>query len=155
VGFLLSIDKNMFESNLFLIIGTISTVLLLLSYLRPLFFHKQQFFARPVITSFESKMFIRLQHAFPQHHILTQVAFSALITSSHYKIRSQFNRKVTDFVILDQSMNVLAVIELDDPSHIGKEKEDDKRDKMLQEAGYRIQRYKEIPSIKQLQMDIR
>ncbi|EFF82995.1 hypothetical protein HMP0015_1519, partial [Acinetobacter haemolyticus ATCC 19194] len=86
----------MFESSqlIFLIIGSISALLLLVSCLRPYFF-KQQFFARPVITSFESQMFLRLQQAFPQHHILAQVAFSALITSDHYKIRSRFNRKVT------------------------------------------------------------
>ncbi|NAR66902.1 DUF2726 domain-containing protein [Acinetobacter haemolyticus] len=126
----------------------------MVSCLRPYFF-KQQFFARPVITSFESQMFLRLQQAFPQHHILAQVAFSALITSDHYKIRSRFNRKVTDFVILDKDMQVIAIIELDDPSHIGKELEDKKRDHMLQQAGYLVQRYTQIPSIKQLQMDIR
>ena len=100
-------------------------------------------------------MFTKLQQAFPNNHILTQVAFSALITSDHYKIRNQFNRKVTDFVILDQEMNVLAIIELDDPSHIGKELEDKKRDQMLLEAGYKVHRYTQIPSVKQLQMDIR
>ncbi|ENU91025.1 hypothetical protein F971_03496 [Acinetobacter vivianii] len=148
--------KYMFESNhlIFLIIGFLSTAILLFSCLRP-FFSKQEFFARPVITSFESRMFIRLQQAFPQHHVLAQVAFSALITSHHYKIRSKFNRKVTDFVVLDKEMKVLAIIELDDPSHIGKELEDQKRDQMLQEAGYQVQRYTQIPSIKQLQMDIR
>ncbi|WP_038342241.1 DUF2726 domain-containing protein [Acinetobacter sp. A47] len=146
----------MFESNhlLFLGIGLISTALLLYSCLRP-FFPKQKFFARPVITAFETRMFVRLQQAFPQHHVLAQVAFSALITSDHYKIRSKFNRKVTDFVILDQEMNVLAVIELDDPSHAGKELEDKKRDQMLKEAGYRVYRYTQIPSVRQLQIDIR
>lgn len=146
----------MFESSqlIFLIIGSISALLLLVSCLRPYFF-KQQFFARPVITSFESQMFLRLQQAFPQHHILAQVAFSALITSDHYKTRSRFNRKVTDFVILDKDMQVIAIIELDDQSHIGKELEDKKRDHMLQQAGYLVQRYTQIPSIKQLQMDIR
>ena len=146
----------MFASNqiIFLLIGLISTVLLLISCLRS-FLPQQKFFARPVITTFESKMFTRLQQAFPNNHILAQVAFSALITSDHYKIRSQFNRKVTDFVILDQEMNVLAIIELDDPSHIGKELEDKKRDQMLLEAGYKVHRYTQIPSVKQLQMDIR
>ena len=118
------------------------------------FLPKQQFFSRPVITSFESQMFLRLKQAFPHYHVLAQVAFSALITSEHYNIRSKFNRKVTDFVILDQQMQVIAVVELDDPSHIGKELEDQKRDRMLKEAGYRVQRYTQIPSIKQLKMDI-
>lgn len=146
----------MFASNqfIFVLIGCISTVLLLISCLRS-FFPKQKFFPRPVITAFESQMFLRLKQAFPHYHVLAQVAFSALITSEHYNIRSKFNRKVTDFVILDQKMRVIAVVELDDPSHIGKEVEDQKRDRMLKEAGYRVQRYTQIPSIKQLQMDIR
>jgi very-short-patch-repair endonuclease len=52
-------------------------------------------------------------------------------------------------------MKVVVIIELDDPSHLGKEQEDKQRDQMLQEAGYDVIRYTEIPSIKQLQMDIR
>ncbi|MCP6440464.1 DUF2726 domain-containing protein [Klebsiella pneumoniae] len=39
-----------------------------------------------------------------------------MITSEHYNIRSKFNLKVTDFVILDQEMRVIAVVELDDRS---------------------------------------
>ena len=83
------------------------------------------------------------------------ISMSYLFLSCTKKIRNQFNRKVTDFVILDQEMNVLAIIELDDPSHIGKELEDKKRDQMLLEAGYKVHRYTQIPSVKQLQMDIR
>ncbi len=61
-------------------------------------------------------MFIRLKEALPQQHILAQVAFSALITSDDYKIRQKFNRKVTDFVILNTQFEVIAIIELDDRS---------------------------------------
>ena len=146
----------MFESyhSVFLIIGSLSLILLILSFIRPTCFKKQKFFARPVITHYESQLFLKLKQAFPQHHILAQVAFSALITNDQLKIRNLFNRKVTDFVILDQKMRVVAIIELDDPSHIGKEKEDQYRDRMLNEAGYRVWRYTRIPSIKQLQKDI-
>lgn len=120
-----------------------------------LFRPKQKFYPRRVITTFESKMFHRLNEAFPNYHVLAQVAFSALITNQNYKIRNRFNRKVTDFVILDQSYNVLVIIELDDPSHIGKETEDAERDAMLQEAGYRILRYTSIPTISTLKHDLR
>lgn len=99
-------------------------------------------------------MYTRLISAFPQHHVLAQVAFSALITNQNYKIRNQFNRKVTDFVLLDKDCSVIVIIELDDPSHIGKEKEDAERDAMLQEAGYRVLRYTSIPSVHNLQKDI-
>lgn len=99
-------------------------------------------------------MYARLISAFPQHHVLAQVAFSALITNQNYKIRNQFNRKVTDFVVLDKDCNVVVIIELDDPSHIGKEKEDAERDAMLNEAGYRVLRYTNIPSAHNLQKDV-
>lgn len=146
----------MFNSaqSTFFFIGCLATLVLMLlvtaSYLRP----KQKYFPKKVITPFEAKMFARLKQAFPEHHILAQVAFSALITNSNYKIRSRFNRKVTDFVLLDQQMNVVIIIELDDPTHIGKESEDAERDAMLLEACYQVIRYTEIPSIRQLQQDI-
>lgn len=111
-------------------------------------------YPKQVITHFESKMFKRLEHAFPEHHLLAQVAFSALITHDDMKIRNRFNRKVTDFVLLDQAYNVVVIIELDDPSHIGKEIEDAERDSMLHAAGYRVLRYTSIPSIRQLHKDV-
>ncbi len=143
----------MFESShlFFIILGCLSTCIFLLVCLRPYLFPKQKFFARPVITNFETQMFIRLKQSFPSYHVLAQVAFSALITSNDYKVRSQFNRKVTDFVLLDENMEVIAIIELDDPTHLEKVEEDRLRDQMLIEAGYIVRRYTNIPSVRQLQ----
>ncbi|CAG68209.1 MULTISPECIES: DUF2726 domain-containing protein [Acinetobacter] len=138
----------------FIIVGCLTTLALVLLVLKPVLFRKKQFFARPVITTFESKMFFQLKQAFPQHHVLAQVAFSALITSDQYKVRQQFNRKVTDFVILNEKLIVIAIIELDDPSHLDKVEQDRLRDQMLNEAGYRVLRYTEIPSIRQLSKDL-
>ncbi|MBI1447018.1 DUF2726 domain-containing protein [Acinetobacter sp. AC1-2] len=146
----------MFESShlFFIVLGCISTCIFLAVCLRPYLFPKQKFFARPVITNFETQMFIRLKQSFPSYHVFAQVAFSALITSKDYKIRSQFNRKVTDFVVLNDKMDVIAIIELDDPSHLEKAEEDRMRDQMLTEAGYIVKRYTNIPSVRQLQKDI-
>ncbi|MDQ1207938.1 very-short-patch-repair endonuclease [Acinetobacter baylyi] len=138
----------------FIIVGCLTTLALVLLVLKPVLFRKKQFFARPVITTFESKMFFQLKQAFPQYHVLAQVAFSALITSDQYKVRQQFNRKVTDFVILNEKLIVIAIIELDDPSHLDKVEQDRLRDQMLNEAGYRVLRYTEIPSIRQLSKDL-
>ncbi|WP_228285052.1 DUF2726 domain-containing protein [Acinetobacter rathckeae] len=118
------------------------------------FKQRQHYFSRPIITKFETRMFVRLTQAFPHHHVLTQVAFSALITTQDYKFRNQFNRKVTDFVITTKSMNVVAIIELDDPSHNNKQEEDRMRDYMLNQAGYRVFRYTSIPSTTQLRQDL-
>lgn len=112
--------------------------------------YKQQYFPRRILTPFEQKMFRQLQHAFPEYDVLCQVAFSALITNTDYKVRSRFNRKVTDFVLINSQCDVLAIIELDDPSHLNKVEEDQFRDQMLSEAGYRVFRFTHIPSIQEL-----
>lgn len=115
---------------------------------------KREYYSKPVITRFETKMFQRLKNALPDHHVLAQVAFSSLITSDYMPTRNKFNRKVTDFVILNKHLDVVCIIELDDPTHHGKEDEDAKRDAMLAEAGYTVLRYTNIPTIRQLQKDI-
>ncbi|WP_429773803.1 DUF2726 domain-containing protein [Acinetobacter gerneri] len=140
--------------QMFITIGCFATVLLIVLCIQQYLRSKQKFYPKKVITEFESKMFARLKEAFPQYHVLAQVAFSALITSQNFKIRNQFNRKVTDFVILNQSLDVIAIIELDDPSHFGKETEDAKRDAMLHEAGYLVLRYTDIPTVRHLKKDI-
>ena len=156
-AFFLYVVYSVFDLSqfIFFVIGCMATLALACLIFPRLFLRKQKFFPRRVITAFESKMFHRLNEAFPQYHVLAQVAFSALITNQNYKIRNRFNRKVTDFVILDSSYNVLVIIELDDPSHIGKEKEDAERDAMLEEAGYRVLRYTSIPSCNTLKQDIK
>ena len=147
----------MFESSqiTFFIIGLIASLALLTIAFQQYYIPKKRFYPKRVITPFESKMFYRLKESFPQFHVLAQVAFSALITNQNLKIRSKFNRKVTDFVLLDHELEVVAIIELDDPSHIGKEVEDALRDEMLCEAGYQVYRYTDIPSTKQLRKDIK
>lgn len=138
----------------FLVIGCCATFALFLIIFGQHLFRTQNYFPKRVITPFEQKMFLRLNEAFPHNYVLPQVAFSALITSDQYKYRARFNRKVTDFVILNHDMNVIAIIELDDPTHIGKEKQDAERDYMLNQAGYQVFRYTDIPSIQTLKQDI-
>lgn len=109
--------------------------------------------ARRVLTLNEQPTFNRLRESLPNHIILAQVAFSALITSKGYATRSRFNRKVADFVVLDKTYNVVAIVELDDASHIGREDQDADRDAMLMEAGYRVIRYQRTPDITQIKQD--
>lgn len=156
MGFLLGQYFLVFDSSqsTFFIIGCMATVVLLTLIFKQHARPKQKFFPKRVITAFEAKMFTRLKQSFPEYDVLAQVAFSALITHTDIKIRAKFNRKVTDFVLLDRRTNVIAIIELDDPSHIGKEKEDAERDEMLFAAGYIVYRYTEIPSVQTLRKDI-
>lgn len=156
MGFFFVLDNIVFDLSqiIFFIIGCFATMTLVVMVFPDLFRRKQQFYAKHVITPFERKMFIRLKEAFPRHHVLAQVSFSSLITSHHYKVRAKFNRKVTDFVLLNEKLDVVVIIELDDPTHLGKEQEDAERDAMLTEAGYIVLRFTEIPSIRQLHKHI-
>lgn len=106
-----------------------------------------------VLTMNEQPTFLRLREALPEHIILAQVAFSAFMTAQGYATRNLFNRKVADFVVLDKQFNIVAVVELDDSSHRGKEDKDAHRDSLIVEAGYRIIRYARTPDIEQIKQD--
>lgn len=103
----------------------------------------------------EQKMFFRLTATFPEHVVLAQVAFSALLKSTQQATRNQYNRKMADFVLCDKSFNVIAAIELDDSSHKGREREDRERDGLLTHAGFRVLRYAQIPDTTRLLADFR
>lgn len=109
--------------------------------------------ARRPLTPFEEKMFFALRDALPNHIILAQVSFSALVTSRR-EHRNYFDRKYADFVICDQKLTPVLVIELDDSTHKTKTERDAKRDAMLATAGYRTIRYTAVPSATTIQADV-
>ncbi|MBJ9738792.1 DUF2726 domain-containing protein [Acinetobacter oleivorans] len=106
-----------------------------------------------IITMNEQPTFMKLKEALPEHIILAQVAFSAFMTAQGYVTRNLFNRKVADFVVLDKAFNIVAIVELDDSSHKGKENFDAERDALIQEAGFRVIRYKRTPELAQIHAD--
>ena len=106
-----------------------------------------------IITMNEQPTFLRLREALPEHIVLAQVAFSAFMTASGYATRNLFNRKVADFVVLDKQFNIVAIVELDDSSHKGKEDKDADRDALIAEAGFRVIRYKRTPDLEQVRTD--
>lgn len=108
---------------------------------------------RRPLTEYEEKMFFRLRETFPQHIVLAQVAFSALLDTKQRSTRATFSQKVTDFVLCDRGLNVVAVIELDDSSHKNREEQDAKREELLTAAGYRVIRYGRIPEAAKLLED--
>ena len=103
--------------------------------------------AKPPLTPREQAMYFRLQAALPEHVILAQVAFSALLTTRDRPTRSTFDRKVCDFVVCSKAFQVVAVVEVDDASHKGREAADAKRDAILAAAGYRVVRFKQVPDL--------
>lgn len=106
-----------------------------------------------IITMNEQPTFMKLKEALPEYTILAQVAFSAFMTAQGYATRNLFNRKVADFIVLDKAFNIVAIVELDDSSHKGKEKFDAERDALIQEAGFKVIRYKRTPELAQIHRD--
>ena len=109
---------------------------------------------KPVMTAREQQMYHLLQTALPECTVLAQVAFSALMTAKGWANRNRFDRKVADFVLCSKQLNVLVVIELDDSSHAGRERQDRERDAMLRLACYVTLRYANFPTQQALRADV-
>lgn len=109
---------------------------------------------KPPLSANEQALYFRLLEALPEHIVLTQVAFSALMTADNRATRKAFGGKVANFVICEKSFKVLAIVESDVASYKGKEAVDAKHDMILQRAGYKSLRYKSIPEIRKVKADI-
>lgn len=114
------------------------------------------FVRRALVTKNEQGMYWRLREYadIAGLTVLAQVSFGALLNAKGGASRYRFSQKIADFVLTDKSFKVVAIIELDDSSHNGKESQDENRDSMLKEAGYRVIRYKRTPDLSQLKKDI-
>ena len=144
--------------SIWLIIGIVAIVVVLMALGSKNKKPKQQhtpIHAKAILTKREQQFFQILEHALPHAYIFPQVSFSAILTTKGFYTRSQFNRKIADFVICDERMNIVAIIELDDSSHKGREQQDAARDAMLHEAGYPVLRYAQIPASTQVVKDMR
>ena len=103
--------------------------------------------AKALLTENEKEFFVRLVIALPEHVVFTQVAMGAILNPSvprndkrFIQIRGRFAQKIVDFVVCDRfTLNVIAIVELDDRTH--KADCDQKRDAMLESAGYRVIRW--------------
>lgn len=111
--------------------------------------------SRP-LTMHEQPMFTKLRNTLePDYVVLAQVSFSSILWTWSNGVRNRFNRKIVDFVICDKGFNVVAVVELDDLSHKGKEERDNERDLLLNEAGITVLRYKQTPESWKIREDIK
>ena len=107
------------------------------------------------LTNREIEMYKVLKLAFeePTFTVLAQVSMQALITSE-FKFRNRYSQKYVDFVVCSPSFFALAVIELDDRTHRGKESKDAARDAMLNSAGIKVLRYRQIPKPENARSDV-
>jgi hypothetical protein len=102
--------------------------------------------SKPLLSENEKEFFLRLSQALPDCYVLTQVGLGALLqpnvknnNQEYYRARGTYSQKIADYVICDNEMSVLAVVELDDRTH--RKDKDAKRDAMLEQAGYKVIRW--------------
>lgn len=105
---------------------------------------------RKVVSASAQPMYARLLEAFPDHIVLAQVAFSALLDTRLQTTRDQFERKVADFVICTKGFDVIGIIELDDAGQGENAQSDAAGDRLLAQAGYEVCRYNTIPDAQSL-----
>lgn len=111
---------------------------------------RDKIWRRRLLSKNEQPMYFRLRETFPDHVVLAQVAVSSLINSRSKTTQSTFDRKVADFLLCTPSFDVLAVVELDDPSHKADAEADAASDAMLMEAGYQVLRFDRVPDAREL-----
>jgi hypothetical protein len=114
------------------------------------------FFAKKILTRSEQILFIKLVEALPECIIFSQVQISQIVKIDEGNRRlwqtwfNKISRKSADYVIcLKDNFDIVAVIELDDPTHErqDRKKADADKDTALNGAGYKIIRWKSIPDV--------
>ncbi|MEN2424902.1 DUF2726 domain-containing protein [Chromobacterium vaccinii] len=97
---------------------------------------------KTILTDREIECYSRLVKSLsPNFIVFPQVAFSQILTvkgGTHNQNQWLFrtmNQKVADFLICKSDLTMVAVIELDDSSHVGKEEKDRQRDAIIRNVG--------------------
>lgn len=95
-----------------------------------------------LLTEREQGCYWRLvEHLAPDFIVFAQVSFSQILSTKggtgeqNYALFGTMSQKVADFVVCRKDLSMVAVIELDDSSHRGKEEQDKKRDAAVRQAG--------------------
>ncbi len=108
---------------------------------------------RAIFNINEQLTYTRLKEILPNHIILAHVSFDALLTTKYYRTRNKYRNMVADFVVLDESQQIKAIIALDDPMILKRIQRSQYQDALLQMAGYRVIRYDDVPEYAQLRDD--
>jgi rRNA-processing protein FCF1 len=100
---------------------------------------------RQLMTANEVEFFRRLVAALPEHYIFPQVSMQALIEAASgdkkqaHSDRLRIAQQRADYVICNHACDVVAVVELDDRTHVAAK--DQLRDSRLEQAGIRTIRF--------------
>jgi hypothetical protein len=117
---------------------------------------------KPLLTPTELEFSKLLDEAMPEFRVMYQVAVYQTIkikdSPENLKIWNKLNRLTFDFVLIDRESNVVAVIELDDKSHLrlATVKRDQKKDDLINFLGKPLLRFNvsSMPSVEVLRTDI-
>lgn len=95
-----------------------------------------------ILTAREIECYRRLSASLSPHFLVfPQVAFSQILEArggtdkQNLWLFRTMSQKVADFLICKSDLTMVAVIELDDRSHIGKEENDRRRDAVMRQIG--------------------
>ncbi len=119
--------------------------------------------SKPLLTTTELKFSHLLDEANPTLRVMYQVALYQTIKIRDFpgsiETWNKLNRLTFDFVLVDRESNVVAVIELDDKSHVGATsvKRDQKKDELMKFLGKPLLRFQssDMPSVDELRDSIR
>lgn len=108
---------------------------------------------KALLSADEQIVFTRLKEILPQAQVMAQVSFDAILTTKYLHTRRKYQKMVADFVIVDRSYRVIAVVALDDVNLLKRSKSAAYQDAVLTTAGYRVLRYVGVPEYDRLQSD--
>lgn len=155
-AFSLTLDMKLFLALLIIF----SAVAIIAFVLIPAGPRQDAYRKRQVMTPNEIEFFGRISRALPSMHVCPQVAMHALIepTSTNSQARlvdfRRISQKVVDYTIFDAQWTIVAIIELDDRTHLAGR--DAVRDSFTGAAGVRTLRYqsRSKPAESQIAADI-
>lgn len=107
---------------------------------------KKKYIKKDLMNNTEIVFFDKLREGLIGLHVFPQVSMNQVLNVERqrdFKDRIPFSSKIIDFVICTPKCQVIAIVELDGPSHDDPDQKlkDTKRDAMLEEAGYIVIRY--------------
>lgn len=117
--------------------------------------------SKQLMTNNEIDFFNQLKESLPECHVFPQVCMGAIISptinssdKNFWKVRNSFGQKIIDYVICDNKMKILCLVELDDKTHdsVTAKEKDKIRDQITKDAGYKTIRWdsRNKPSVSEI-----
>jgi very-short-patch-repair endonuclease len=104
----------------------------------------------------ERKMFLRLKGAHSEKVVFAQVSMSQVLSYPR-RWHNRVAQKSLDFVVCNEDGSIYYAAELDDKSHVGRNKPDQTKEKALEAAGITLIRWHvaKMPSIAEIRETVK